>query len=1461
VTSAAINVVNSAPTASAVNITDNNGGDALVGDTLTGSYSYSDVDNDLEGTSTFRWLRNGTAIPGATATTYILVAADSGATITFEVTPVAVSGVLTGNAVTSGGITVTNSAPLATAVSITDNNGGDALVGDSLSGSYSYSDIDNDTEGASTYRWLRDGAAIPGATAQNYTLVTADSGASISFEVTPVAVSGTTPGAAVSSSTITVANSAPTATSVGISDDNGGVALVGDSLTGNYTFNDVDGDAEGSSTYAWLRNGSPIATATTTSYTLVAADSGTVITFEVTPVAAGGTTTGTTVTSAGITIANSAPTATAVNITDDNGNDPLVGDSLTGNYTYSDADNDTEGTSTFRWLRNNAPIAGATSTTYTLVAADSGATITFEVTPVALTGEITGNAVTSSGLTVVNSAPIATAVVITDDDGGAALIGDSLTGSYNYSDADGDAEGATTVRWLRNGTAISGATASTYTLVSADAGQTITFEVTPVAATGNQTGTAVVSSGVTVSTNVAPTASAVSISDDNGGNIVVGVTLTGNYTYSDIDTDAEGTSTYRWLRDNVAIPGATAQSYTLVAIDSGTTITFEVTPVAATGVATGTPVVSAGVTVNNSAPTATAVSISDDNGGNIVVGVTLTGNYTYSDIDTDAEGTSTFRWLRDDVAIPGATAQSYTLVADDADTTITFEVTPVAATGAATGTPVVSAGVTVNNSAPTASAVSISDDNGGNILAGVTLTGNYTYSDIDNDLEGTSTYRWLRDNVAIPGATAQSYTLVADDAGTTITFEVIPVAATGVSTGTPVVSTGITVSTNVAPMASAVTISDNNSGNIVVGVTLTGNYTYNDADGDLEGTTTFQWLRNSVAISGATSSTYTVDAADSGTTVTFEVTPVAATGVASGSAVVSSGVFVVNSAPTAIDVSITDDNLGNAVIGDSLTGGYTFDDIDGDAEGASTFRWLRNDAPIAGATSSTYTLTSADVPAKIKFEVTPVAATGVLTGTATVSAVLPTGTAPVVSGFARYLDSNLDGSYSASDELIVPFDQVVNTSTVASSDFDLPVNGDGFGSGATVIQGPANNEVTIILGNNPKFTLDGEFAAGTTSPNSPSGIDVDAAITADAIESLSGIDAVPSQVIDLIPAFVDSGQALGTENSQSIALADIDGDTDLDMIVANASGQGNRVYTNNGSGTFTDSGQTLGSSDSQSIAVGDVDGINGLDIVVANASTQANLVYLNDGSGNFSDSGQALGTGNSQSIVLGDVDGDADLDIVVANAGAQANRIYLNDGNGIFSDSGQALGTNDSQSIVLANVDGVIGLDIIVANASGQGNRVYTNNGTGTFTDSGQSLGSGNSQSIAVGDVDGINGLDIVVANAGAQANQVYINDGNGNFSAGAAFGANDSQSIVLTDVDGDVGGAPDIIVANASGEGNRVYLNDGSGSFTDSGQSLGTNVSQSVAVGDVDGDGDEDMAIANSGQANRVYMSSQSGP
>ena len=188
-------------------------------------------------------------------------------------------------------------------------------------------------------------------------------------------------------------------------------------------------------------------------------------------------------------LSNHTPVASAVSFT----GTVNVGQLLTGTSTYSDADGDLQGVSTYRWLRNGSPISGATSLTYTLVSADAGTTITFEVTPVALAGVSPGTAVVSSGQ-VINSAPVASDVNIT----GTPNVGQILTGNYTYSDVDGDAQGTSTFRWLRDGSPISGATTTTYTMTNDDIGTTSTFEVIPVALTGTSPGVAVNSSGIDV---------------------------------------------------------------------------------------------------------------------------------------------------------------------------------------------------------------------------------------------------------------------------------------------------------------------------------------------------------------------------------------------------------------------------------------------------------------------------------------------------------------------------------------------------------------------------------------------------------------------------------------------------------------------------------------------------------------------------------------------------------------------------------------------------------------------------------------------------------------------------------------------------------------------------------------------------------------------------------------------------
>lgn len=108
-----------------------------------------------------------------------------------------------------------------------------------------------------------------------------------------------------------------------------------------------------------------------------------------------------------------------------------------------------------------------------------------------------------------------------------------------------------------------------------------------------------------------------------------------------------------------------------------------------------------------------------------------------------------------------------------------------------------------------------------------------------------------------------------------------------------------------------------------------------------------------------------------------------------GNPVTATAVKKINQAPTASGVEIN----GSPIIGEQLTGTYTFLDTDGDVESGSTYIWYRSDdssgsgkSEISGAVSTVYTVQESDLGKFISFEVTP--NDGTATGTAVESPLL-----------------------------------------------------------------------------------------------------------------------------------------------------------------------------------------------------------------------------------------------------------------------------------------------------------------------------------------------------------------------------------------------------------------------------------------------------------------------------------------
>ena len=343
--------------------------------------------------------------------------------------------------------------------------------------------------------------------------------------------------------------------------------------------------------------------------------------------------------------------------------------------------------------------------------------------------------------------------------------------------------------------------------------------------------------------------------------------------------------------------------------------------------------------------------------------------------------------------------------------------------------------------------------------------------------------------------------------------------------------------------------------------------------------------------------------------------------------------------------------------------------------------------------------------------------------------------------------------------------------------------------------------------------------------------------------------------------FIDSGQRLGDFTAEAIHLADIDGDGDLDAIVAD--GNVISIWMNGGTAQFKP-GKPVGPDEPVVDAgVGDLDRDGDQDIFACNPlSDRGNMVWLNQGKGIFLATGQLLTGFSCRAVALGDLDGDGDLDAFTANAhGTQGagvpDSVWLNEGGGTFRDSGQRLGSFPSVGVALGDLDRDGDLDAFVAVDDEKGligAKVYFNDGRSGFTDSGQNLGNLRNMDVALADFDMDGDLDAVMANCCNQGNTLWLNDGKGRFTdSGRSVGTGDaSGGLAVGDLDGN--GTVDVFVGNfinydkadQPGAPEEVWLNDGKANFKRTDQNLGESKTGDVALGDLDGDGDLDAFVAN---------------
>ncbi len=393
------------------------------------------------------------------------------------------------------------------------------------------------------------------------------------------------------------------------------------------------------------------------------------------------------------------------------------------------------------------------------------------------------------------------------------------------------------------------------------------------------------------------------------------------------------------------------------------------------------------------------------------------------------------------------------------------------------------------------------------------------------------------------------------------------------------------------------------------------------------------------------------------------------------------------------------------------------------------------------------------------------------------------------------------------------------------------------------------------------------------------------------------------------PASYSTG---GTVNS--VTVADVNGDGNLDLVVANYNCVGSAgsgcystigVLLGNGDGTFKSAVlYNSGSQGATNVAVADVNGDGKPDLLVANTCVAIGNCYyggvavlLGNGDGTFqAPVSYRSGGVSTNSVTVADINGDGLLDVVVANicgntfCNSSTVSVLLGNGDGTFQSAvSYNSGGYVANSLAVADVNGDGKPDVIVVNSCGAVTQcgvsggapgsvgVLLGNGDGTFQSAITYPSAGqNASFVAATDVNGDGKPDLIVANwcalggdcsnattGAAGTLSVLMGNGDGTFQTAVPYdsGGLYAWSVAVGDVNGD--GIPDLLAANgcvcATG-GSRlngtigVLLGNGDGTFQKAvAYSLGGGPN-SVATADVNRDGTLDL-LATSDVSNVVYV------
>jgi FG-GAP-like repeat len=341
---------------------------------------------------------------------------------------------------------------------------------------------------------------------------------------------------------------------------------------------------------------------------------------------------------------------------------------------------------------------------------------------------------------------------------------------------------------------------------------------------------------------------------------------------------------------------------------------------------------------------------------------------------------------------------------------------------------------------------------------------------------------------------------------------------------------------------------------------------------------------------------------------------------------------------------------------------------------------------------------------------------------------------------------------------------------------------------------------------------------------------------------------------------ISAGQGPG-----SIAIADVNHDGHLDIVVANETSGTLTVLLGDGKGNFTPAaGSPVACGHSPSdIAVGDFNGDGNPDLIVANTGTPYLTILLGDGKGGFAPSPHSPFDTHSyphvHGVAVGDFNGDGKLDVVTDSWGHNQILMFLGDGQGNLVLPGHAFNTGKRPYERLRsadfNKDGKP--DVVTTDLDQNTVSILLSDGRGGLRDApGSPTPAGAAPwAVAIDDMNDDGNLDLVtipyapdVPDSRDIGVTVLLGDGTGRFSRmpGSPLslaGCAGPDRVATGDINGD--GLRDIVVSCAENNKLMIYLGSKDGRFRAFSRPMQTGWS-GLAIADLQGRGKADIVVSN---------------